>query len=75
MEIVSSSVSSASDKDYDDDPPLKKLCVFLCMHLNAPECTLERLKLPNFPCWGVGGDMPQTPLERMTAGSHVLYPH
>ena len=34
-------VSSASDEDYDDDPPLKKLCVFLCMPQNAPEYTSE----------------------------------
>ena len=26
-------ISSASDEDYNDNPPLKKLCVFLCMFL------------------------------------------
>ena len=31
MEMVSSSVSLESNEDYDDDPPLTKLCVFLCM--------------------------------------------
>ena len=36
-------VSSASDKDHDDDLPLKKLCVFLYMLLNTPECAPEHL--------------------------------
>ena len=28
-------VSSASDEDYDDHPPLNKFCVFLCIPQNA----------------------------------------
>ena len=51
------SVSSASNEDYNDDPPLNKLCVFLCMPQNAPECTSEHLKLPKFP----GGACPPDP--------------
>ena len=35
------SSSSASSVDYDDDPPLKKLCVLLCMPQNAPEFPLN----------------------------------
>ena len=46
MEMVS---SSASNEEYGDDPPLKKLCVFLCTPQNAPECASEHLKLPKFP--------------------------
>ena len=49
-------ISSASD---DDDPPVKKLCVFLCRPQNTPECSSEHLKLPKF----VGGACPQTPVE------------
>ena len=29
-------ISSGGDEDYDDDPPVKKLCVFLCRPQNAP---------------------------------------
>ena len=46
-------ISPASDEEYDDDPPLKKLCVFLCMPQTAPECTRMRLRThktrKNFP--------------------------
>ena len=44
--MVSSSSSSANNDDYDGEPLLKKLCVFLCMPQNAPECVSEHLKLP-----------------------------
>ena len=62
MEVISSSSSSASDDDGDDDELLddlfpKKFCVLFCMTRNAPECTPEHLKLPEFP----GGDAPRPP--------------
>ena len=43
--------------NFDDEPPLKKLCMLLCMPQNAPECTSEHLKSSKFP----GGSMPPDP--------------
>ena len=61
-------VSSASNDDYDDDLPLKKLCVFLCMPQNAPERASEHLKLLKFP----GGACPRLKSEGLQGG-HVFY--
>ena len=68
MEIVPV-YSSASNDDFDGEPLLKKLCVFLCMPPNAPEYASEHLKLLNF----LGEHAPRLPYSERLHGGLILY--